>query len=1142
MADVEQVQGVSASAATRSVVVTYSEATSAAPPTDVLGQTISRYYVRRLLGEGGMGQVYLARDIVIGRSVALKIISGAVPTERLLREASTTGNLNHPHIVQLYDFGAYERGMFLALEYVDGETLRERIRRGKIGLDEALRHTRAIADGLTHAHAADVFHCDLKPSNVMVGRDGRVRVVDFGIARTARDGVDAWGGTEGWMAPEQQSGTVLTDRVDIWALALVCAQLLTGTHPFGDDPQSRREAALDPRAAAERALDHRDLPAAIVDLIYRSLARQPRERPAAAEWTRVLDDVLRGHGDAFTEDGPYPGLAAFDELHSRFYFGREREIDKFVELLRESPHVPIIGPSGAGKSSFLHAGVIPRLRARERWTVISLRPGDDPIGALARRVVLACAESCDSGADASAASLKSEVQQFRSELMRQPARLAARLATLASASNSRVLLAVDQLEEAFTQCASEHERAQFLASLLGAADDALDPVRVVFTVRDDFLGKVAGLRSLFVIEKLDKEALRATIGGPLERYGYGFDDPEIVDDLIAEVASAEVADLPLLQFACRTLWEGRDTATRQLRRATYRAMGGLGGALAQHAERALATLAPEERRITRQLLLQLVSGSTRRSVAREQLVATAGPGADMVVDRLLDARLLVERRHADGDVASIEITHESLLQTWSQLARWVDESRDERRLLEELQDATSLWARRGKRSDETWPQRDIATARHRASQLGLVLPPAIQAFFAAGDQRHRAAVRKRRARYGVALATATSVAVVAFTLVARYLAREQLIRINAGTIDLVLQPFDWINGAARPVAIEQLPQLSWKLHAVQADDPNVPGAVLPPDVVAVLDGSHSATQWTWRIRAPGGMAFLEIEHRGRTGELCPASWIRLQAIPGYAGAEGIKRFELPVPTCQVTRADMVSVVAGQFIYGGPGEQPSSFFGKDDYTEPERTIDLAEFAMDRTEVSNFAFAPFSRLERITGYRAPLYSNDVVHLHDSEPDYPVSEVDAYQADAYCHFLGKQLPSDYQWVKAARGGIYVNGERNPHPRRLYPWGPVDDLKCANRAGLQDGYRWTAPVTQFACGASPYGILNLVGNADEWISRAGQTDARGPLYAMRGGSANSPIELDHVTTIFRNHRDPLKMEYGLGFRCVSQASSSSW
>lgn len=162
--------------------------------------------------------------------------------------------------------------------------------------------------------------------------------------------------------------------------------------------------------------------------------------------------------------------------------------------------------------------------------------------------------------------------------------------------------------------------------------------------------------------------------------------------------------------------------------------------------------------------------------------------------------------------------------------------------------------------------------------------------------------------------------------------------------------------------------------------------------------------------------------------------------------------------------------------------------------------------------------------------------MVHAPDSDPMSPVTEVNAYQAEAYCHFLGKQLPSDFQWVKAARGGVIVNGALNPHPRRLFPWGIKDQPACANRAGLQDGYRWIAPVTEFSCGASPYGVLNLVGNADEWISRAGQVDLENPLHAVRGGSANSPVDLEHGSTVFRNHRDPLKMEYGLGFRCVSQ------
>jgi eukaryotic-like serine/threonine-protein kinase len=1120
---------------TRSVVATYSEPLTPATPAELLlGQTIGRYHVRRLLGSGGMGHVYLARDNVIGRAVALKIVSSAVDNERFLREAATTGMLNHPHVVQLYDFGAFERGMFLALEYVEGDTLRERMRLGAIGLDEVLRYVRAIADALAHAHAAGVFHCDLKPSNVVVGRDGRLRVVDFGIARTVGDGLDVRSGTEGWMAPEQVRGAALTDRVDVWALAIVTAQLLTGAHPLGDDPACRREAMSDASRRVRLALGSCHAPAIVIDLIARSLAHAAGERPSAADWRSILDDVIAGGGRALGEDAPYPGLAAFDEQHARFYFGRERDIDEFLERLRDAPHLPIVGPSGTGKSSFLFAGVIPRLRARERWTVIAFRPGSDPVGALARHVLQAMPDDRDVAVHGA---LEEQTRRFRDELLESPALLAVRLATLAAACGGAVLLAVDQLEEAFTQCASERERDGFLACLLVAADDPLDPVRLVVTVRDDFLGKLAGLRTLFVLRELDAEALRRTITGPLERSEYQLDDLAIVDDLIAEVGSAEVADLPLLQFACRTLWEGRDVARRVLRRETYREMGGLAGALAQHAERALGRLTPDERRIARQVLLQLVSGTTRRSVARSRLVDVVGADANVVVDRLLEARLLVQRAQADSDGSLVEIAHESLLRTWSQLARWVDESRDERRLLEELQDAASLWERRGSRSEETWSQNDLVTARHRAAQLGLVLPPSVQAFLTAGEQRYRAQLRKRRFRLGMALASAALVAAVAFLLIGRILTREAHIDSNMGTIDLVLEPFDWIDGAPSPVAVDRFPALEWQLFSARPDNSYEPDKPLPENLVEVIGESRAGTRRTWRALAPGGLAFLRIDGRGQGDDHCPPSWIRLQSLPGYAGAAGAEQLPIQVPTCQATRADMVVVPAGAFIYGGAGEQAARLYDKDpDYTEPERTIDLPEFAIDRTEVSNAAYALFGRLAQITGYRSPIYSNDPVHVHDGEPNYPVNEVHAYQAEAYCHYLGKQLPSDYQWVKAARGGLEVNGLKNPYPRRLYPWGPVDAPECANRAGLQDGYRWVSPVTAFPCGASPYGVLNLAGNADEWISRAGQTDAENPHHAIRGGSAYSPLELEHSTTVFRNHRDPLKMEYGLGFRCVSQ------
>ncbi|HEX4454791.1 MAG TPA: protein kinase, partial [Kofleriaceae bacterium] len=1017
----------------------------AQPPKLVVGETLGRYQVRRLLGQGGMGQVYLARDVVLGRSVALKIVGGMHDTDRFLDEARAIARLNHPNIVQLYDFGVYRSGIYLALEYVDGITLRERVHRGALELDEILRHVRAVADALQHAHASMVFHCDLKPSNVMIGRDGRVRVVDFGLARTADTNTQNAGGTPDWMAPEQWLGDAVGDRVDSWALGIVTAELLANEHPLGESQEVRRRAAMDRDRVASWTCPRTDVPASIIELVTRSLEHVPLQRPNAADWKRVLDEAVSHRGDALDEDGPYPGLAAFGEGHARFFFGREPEIDEFLERLREATVLPIVGPSGAGKSSFLHAGVIPRLRARERWSVIAFRPGTDPVGQLARHVIGAANER---NLDIDA---KSQAHTLRTDLLETPTLLAARLATLARALDSRVLVAVDQFEEVFTQCASETERTAFLSALLSASDDPLDPVRVVFTVRDDFLGHIHGLHSLFVIQKLGPSALRRTVTGPLARYRYELDDPSLIDDLMGEVGATEVADLPLLQFACRTLWDGRDSTARKLRRATYTEMGGVAGALAHHAERALAQMTPDERRIARQILLQLVAGTTRRTVARAELVARLGAAADPVLDKLVATRLLVQRVTGDGGNtdggASVEIAHESLLATWGQLARWIDESRDERRLVDELDDAASLWERRGRRVEETWSVGDLAAARHRAAQLDLKLPPRIEAFLDAGEDRYGRARRRRRVQFAALLGVAAIVGGLAVIYGGRYVRREHAIQLNAGTVDLVLTAYDrGEHGELVPVPMSELPDLEWNLFAPNASDEHSPGEPLPDDVVDHVSSRLDGARRIERLSAPGGMAYLRINHRGRGGDRCAPSWIRLKNLPGYAGAAGVQRIAIELPTCEATRSNTVLVEAGDFIYGGPGEPASKDWGAPDFTINEQQLYLPAFRMDRTEVSNDLFAPFASAESITGYPKPLYESGAPHQRDDDPTLPVTAVDFFEARAFCRYLGKELPTDRQWVKAARGGLTIHGELNPSPRRLYTWvGPLRD-ECVN------------------------------------------------------------------------------------------------
>jgi eukaryotic-like serine/threonine-protein kinase len=1105
----------------------------------VVGQMVGGCQIRRLLGVGGMSRVYLASEMMLGRNVALKIVRagvvGAAQAARIIEEARAIAKVSHPHIVQLYYCEEYRGLPYLALEYVKGESLHERAVRGAMSRDEILRYARSIADALAHAHAHNVVHCDLKPRNVMLGSDGRLRVVDFGIAQSAEVMDHRVEGTPEWMAPEQWQGRPLTDRVDVWALAVIVAQLITGSHPLGADPARRRALCIDPDRELELELPRQaELPAPVAELVRRSLQRSPQARPSAADWYRVLDEVISGRAEVLLDE-PYRGLNAFGEQHARYFFGREAEVDTYLERLRAAPCLPIVGPSGVGKSSFLHAGVIPRLRARERWTVISFRPGAAPIAALARQLVAVVGDPRPHHQ----AEQRREAAALEDELFKQPTLLGIRLSTLVAASESRILLVVDQFEEVFTHGASVEVQRRFVEMLLAAADDAMDPVRVVFTLREDFLGKIEGLSSLFVMRRMSADDLTRTIVAPLKRYGFRFDSDEVIAKMLREVASEEVAALPLLQFACKALWDVRDDERRLLLQAKYEEMGGIGGALGRHADEVLERFSAAELKAARHLLLQLVVGNARRTLPQSQLVADSAPDAAAVLAYLEMARLVVVRSQPDSDDKVVEIAHESLLSKWPRLAAWLEDSRDERRLLKELDDAATWWDRHQRREELTWSAGQVEATRRRAEghTLTLKFSPLAEEFLAAAERHHRAQRRRRVTQIVAATAVVSVAAVLGIGWLSDFRNRQDKVDKNFGVVDFELAPFDYDERGAVAVDADELPGLRWKLFTALDDE--TPGVPLPPSLVSVeRRGVHAGIR-TDRVEAPGGLAFLKLEGRGRRGEVCGISWIRLRSLPGYSRRQEPKvpRWRIAVPTCRATRWSTIEIEAGPFIYGGPGVPASSWYEKKDpdYTEPEVTIELPTFAIDRTEVSNGAYAPFAAMASLTGYHPPIYADDQKHKDDSGPEYPVTSIDAWNAQAFCRFLGKDLPSDAQWVKAARGGLVIDGKPNPNPKRLYPSGAQPHPACANLADLQDGYDWAAPVTAFECGASPYGVLNQVGNVEEWIARNGQMDRHGnALWATRAGSAESPLEREQHTTVFRNHRQSTWTNYALGMRCA--------
>jgi eukaryotic-like serine/threonine-protein kinase len=229
------------------------------------GTSISRYRVLSPLGAGGMGEVYLARDETLGRNIALKILPPELVTNeervrRFIQEAKSASSLSHPHIVTIHEIGqaANSAGgppiQFIAMELVEGSTLRQLIHQEKTELRTLLRYLAQAADGLSKAHAAGIVHRDLKPDNIMVTKDGYAKVLDFGLAKlterqaaspdertsapTATERVTSEGavmGTVGYMSPEQAQGKPADHRSDIFSFGCILYEAATRKKPFTGD-------------------------------------------------------------------------------------------------------------------------------------------------------------------------------------------------------------------------------------------------------------------------------------------------------------------------------------------------------------------------------------------------------------------------------------------------------------------------------------------------------------------------------------------------------------------------------------------------------------------------------------------------------------------------------------------------------------------------------------------------------------------------------------------------------------------------------------------------------------------------------------------------------------------------------------------
>jgi eukaryotic-like serine/threonine-protein kinase len=776
------------------------------------GTRLGQYEILRELGRGGMGAVYAARDTKLGRRVAIKFLySDNQPelTARFILEAKATARCSHENIIVIHDVGEHGGKPFMVLEYLQGGPLTRLLQHGrKLPPAQAVELIVPVVRALTVAHAHDIVHRDLKPDNIFVTDSGTIKVLDFGIAKLVHggdpDGIAAASnamamgsqpgggsrrnltrrgtvvGTLPYMSPEQwgAGGGVVDHQTDVWAVGIILFRMVTGHHPLA--PRKGRDLMItgalhEPMPGVRGACP--DLPDELAAVIDRCLQKRKSQRMGSARaLLDALEPLLPGRyaRRLRSDESPYAGLESFQEADAHRFFGRARDVAAAVARLRDVPVLGIVGPSGVGKSSFVRAGIVPALKASgARWSTLALRPGRHPMAALAHAIVPMVSQASDLAGGAAGDRLRQKVLE---RLHAEPGYLGALLRSRARARGQHILLFVDQFEELYTQVPDVRERLAFTACLAGVCDDATTPLRLVLSLRSDFLDYVAEAPALMAeltqglsfLTPPSRDGLRDALIQPAEMAGYQFETPQMIEAMLDHLEHTPGA-LPLLQFAASQLWEMRDRQRRLLTSASYDRIGGISGALASHADAVLAEHTAREQAVVRALFLRLITPErTRAIVPVSELYELSPDPAEVhrVVDRLVRSRLLVgqtsaaEAGHASVG-GSVELVHESLIHSWPLLRRWLDETQEDAAFLEQLRNTAKQWQARGYPQGLLWRGEAMQEARLWHGRYRGELPELQRAYLAAVFSLAARATRRKRLAVIAAMSLLSALVVAA---------------------------------------------------------------------------------------------------------------------------------------------------------------------------------------------------------------------------------------------------------------------------------------------------------------------------------------------------------------------------------------------
>jgi tetratricopeptide (TPR) repeat protein/tRNA A-37 threonylcarbamoyl transferase component Bud32 len=785
-----------------------------------IGSLIGPYRLRRLIGSGGMGEVYAAVHEHLDQEVALKLLKPEAAQDRqlvgrFLQEGRALASLKHPGVVRVLDCDQLADGtIFLAMELLQGLSLWEWMRRrpGPVPREDALAIGRQIAEVMADIHAKSIIHRDLKPENVFLCPDEsvapgyRIKLLDFGIAKVppsmsggridtqVQTGAPTLLGTATYMAPEQFRDVARVDEsADVYSLGVLLFELLAGRTPF----ESREWVELAGMHVRDAPPHLRELvpdtPGALATFIASMLAKTPSERPTMLRCKELLGSVwVEGEDEC-----PVPGLAAFTEAQAEIFFGRQAEADELLGLLEASRQgrqrwVLLEGASGVGKSSLVHAGLLPRLKQQgpqeaPKWRVATLHPSHAPIRGLALAFHAAYVGT----------SLSRSVEELEEALLAGPEAMRA-LVTAHTPPGCCLLLVIEQLEEFFMMGEEERLRLDGLLSAALVAPDS--PLRLLTTVRTDFVHRMEQLPRLarqlneaarYTLRALEGDALRSAIQGMAQHVGLRL--AEGLLERMVQDATSEGSRLPLLGHTLRGLWALSHGAL--VTHEHYKQLGGVEGALARQAEQLLEGLGEEGRERAKWLLLDMVQVSRgapaiRRSRSRHEVLAAAGGDerAEEVLSKLSGMRagvgnaaeqalrLVVVSGGPAPSSQRVDLVHATLLQRVPSIARWIEQEGERLEQSARLEAAAHDWEQRGRPRD--FLAKGLRLEQFRQSVLTLAHPglrvrKASEQVLSYLDESTRLDRRQRWIRWMLMAAALVAVAAILGSAVQAVLQRQR---------------------------------------------------------------------------------------------------------------------------------------------------------------------------------------------------------------------------------------------------------------------------------------------------------------------------------------------------------------------------------